>query len=236
MKELTLVRTQNVIKAEQLMLQLKNRPKTEMVGLGLLYGAPGLGKSRYAYLQSVRHNCCYFKLEAVDNTKSAAERLYFRLCRFIGQAGNIVRHTAPDIFGQIIEILQAHPELVIFVDEIDYAFNKRQLLGFLRDLVDSSLATVILVGMEDAKERLASLNSYYFDRCNYFCEFKPLSADDVALVLAQVAEVEFSPEAAAFLHQKSGGSLRLLVKSIYTAEIIAAQAGLKHIERSHLER
>ncbi len=48
MKQGTLVRTQNVIAADKCIEYLLTRPKLEMVGLGLLYGRPGLGKTTYA--------------------------------------------------------------------------------------------------------------------------------------------------------------------------------------------
>ena len=48
MKQGTLVRTQNVIAADKCIEYLQTRPKLEMVGLGLLYGRPGLGKTTYA--------------------------------------------------------------------------------------------------------------------------------------------------------------------------------------------
>lgn len=48
MKQGTLVRTLNVIAADRCIEYLLNRPKMEMVGLGLIYGKPGLGKTTYA--------------------------------------------------------------------------------------------------------------------------------------------------------------------------------------------
>jgi len=45
MKQGVLVKTQNVIAADKCIEYLLKRPKLEMVGLGLLYGRPGLGKT-----------------------------------------------------------------------------------------------------------------------------------------------------------------------------------------------
>lgn len=48
MKPNKLVQIKNVIRADACIQFLMNRPKTEMVGLGLIYGKPGLGKTTYA--------------------------------------------------------------------------------------------------------------------------------------------------------------------------------------------
>ena len=48
MKQGKLVRTRNVVEADEAINLLVTRPKEEMVGLGLLYGKPGLGKTTYA--------------------------------------------------------------------------------------------------------------------------------------------------------------------------------------------
>ncbi len=45
MRERILAETENVRGAKKCVAYLQDRPKTEMVGLGLLYGAPGLGKT-----------------------------------------------------------------------------------------------------------------------------------------------------------------------------------------------
>ena len=48
MKQGKLIQTRNVAAADACVAELKARPKLEMVGLGLIYGAPGLGKTTYA--------------------------------------------------------------------------------------------------------------------------------------------------------------------------------------------
>ena len=43
-----LCNTRNVKEADAKLQYLLTRPRSEMVGLGLFYGAPGTGKTRYA--------------------------------------------------------------------------------------------------------------------------------------------------------------------------------------------
>lgn len=148
----------------------------------------------------------------------------------------IERYTAPAIFAQVIDILRKNPNTVIFVDEVDYAYRKPNLLGFLRDIADKTLATVILVGMEDAKKRLLQLNEYYFERCGYYAEFKPLDLDDIKLVLTQVSDVKYTPAAIEYMFLVCEGSLRRLVKLIYAAETIGKAYRVDTIDRPHLQK
>ncbi|MDZ4121607.1 MAG: hypothetical protein U1C33_04260 [Candidatus Cloacimonadaceae bacterium] len=46
-------------------------------------------------------------------------------------------------------------DLIIIIDEIDYAYKHEALLGSIRDIVDETLSIVILVGMQTSKDRLA---------------------------------------------------------------------------------
>ena len=62
MREYTLAKTNNVKKGYELFDYLINRPKTEMVGLGLIYGPPGLGKSRFARQTAIQNNYIYFRM------------------------------------------------------------------------------------------------------------------------------------------------------------------------------
>ncbi len=40
----------------------------------------------------------------------------------------------------------------------------------------------------DAKDRLAQINPHYFDRCNYFCEFKSASRKDIELLAKEIMD------------------------------------------------
>ena len=69
MKQGTLVRTQNVIAADKCIEYLQTRPKMEMVGLGLLYGRPGLGKTTYASRIAFSQGYLYLRLEATTTPR-----------------------------------------------------------------------------------------------------------------------------------------------------------------------
>lgn len=69
MKQGKLVRTRNVVEADEAINLLVTRPKEEMVGLGLLYGKPGLGKTTYATRIALQLQLCVSETGGNLNTK-----------------------------------------------------------------------------------------------------------------------------------------------------------------------
>ena len=175
MKQGNLVRITNVVEADECISFLLNRPKLEMVGLGLIYGRPGLGKTTYASRIAYSRGYIYLRLEAVTTPKAFAVELLTALYRRFNLGEYIPNGTTNNLFKLSMQILEDHEDTVIVIDEIDYAFKHDKLLGAIRDIVDETLTVVILVGMQNAKDRLAQINEYYFDRCNSFYEFQSVT-------------------------------------------------------------
>jgi len=117
-----------------------------------------------------------------------------------------------------MQLLEDREDAVIVIDEIDYAFRHEALLGAIRDIVDETLSIVILVGMQTAKDRLAQINSHYFDRCNYFYEFQPASRKDIGLIAKEVMEIEVSDRLIDTIHFNCNGNLRKAIKLMYILE------------------
>ena len=69
MKQNKLVKISNVVEADQCIQYLLRRPKMEMVGLGLIYGRPGLGKTTYAQRIAFQRNYVYLRLESMTTPK-----------------------------------------------------------------------------------------------------------------------------------------------------------------------
>lgn len=234
MKEQVLAETSNVQGARKCIAYLQNRPKTEMVGLGLLYGAPGLGKTRFARRLAYNNDYIYLRLEASMTAKSFSREL-LRLLHFrYGMAPEGYKGSTNKLFRKCVDVLQDYPEAVIIIDEIDYAFNQPSLLGSIRDIVDESLAIVVLVGMKDAKERLLRANAHYFDRCNYFYEFKRLTHSDVELVCKKVSEVRMKSDLMTYIHKTTRGNFRQMIKIIEAVEQVAGSKSLTEVSLSDL--
>ena len=218
MQQGKLITTANVVKADRAIAYLQRRPKLELVGLGLVYGKPGLGKSTWASRTAFSKGYIYLRLESTTTPKNFAQRLLSSLASRYNY-GNVPTCGATNtIFKRCMAILENHEDAVIIVDEIDYAFSNKQLLGAIRDIVDETLTIVILVGMQNAKEKLLQVNEYYFDRCNVFCEFSCSDKKDISELCRQVMDKTPNEAMKEMIYRESTGNLRRAVKLIYGVE------------------
>lgn len=218
MKQNKLVKISNVVEADQCIQYLMRRPKMEMVGLGLIYGRPGLGKTTYAQRIAFQKNYIYLRLEAVTTPKAFSCMLLSALYNRYNLGGFIPAGSTNSLFNLCKDILDEHPETVIIIDEIDYAFKQEKILGAIRDIVDETLAIIILVGMQNAKDRLSQISEYYFDRCNAFYQFKPPTLQDLKLIADQVLEVKLNASYIESIYQHAKGSLRRAIKMMHGLE------------------
>ena len=225
MKTGKLVEIGNVKEARESIRYLVNRPKEKMVGLGLWYGKPGLAKSETAKDIATNHNdCVFFRLEGSDTAKSFLQRLYADCLSEIGGSDGYPTGSTNTIFSMLVGLLQEHP-LTIFIDEIDYAFGNKKILSCVRDIVDLTFAEIILIGMDSSLKQLQKKDAHYFDRCNYFVHFTPLTQADFGLVIEGISEVKMDEDLVKHLHKKCGGTLRKLVKEIFSIETTAKECG-----------
>ncbi len=218
MKQNKLVPITNVTEADECIRFLINRPKTEMVGLGMLYGRPGLGKTTYAQRMAFQRGYIYLRLESTTTPKAFMVALLSAIYTKFRMGHVIPSGTANNLLKLILKILEDHEETVIVIDEIDYAFQHEKLLGAIRDIVDETLTVIILVGMQNAMDRLSQINAHYFDRCNYFYEFQQISRHDIELVAREVMDVEVTEEVIEKIDFNSGGNLRKAMKVMYIIE------------------
>jgi len=207
-----------VVEADQCVNYLLNRPKMEMVGLGLIYGLPGLGKTTYAQRMAFQRGYIYLRLEATTTPKSFAVDLITALYQRFNLGYNIPYGTTNNLFKLSLQILEEQEDMVIVIDEIDYAFKHDKLLGAIRDIVDETLTVVILVGMQNAKDRLSQINEYYFDRCNSFYEFKPVNRKDIKILAKEVLDVEVTEKIVNLIHESAKGNLRKAMKMMHSIE------------------
>jgi replication-associated recombination protein RarA len=219
MKIKQLVEIENVKGANRVLRNLLERTRTENVGLGLFYGPAGYGKTRWAMKTAQDNGYIYLRLETNITPKDFLRELLAKLVHKTMPYYE-VKGTQNEIYNQILDILQGDPNIVLIIDEIDYAFSNERILSSIRDLADQSLATFLLIGMERAKEKLMRMNAHYFDRCNAFFEFEALSYDDAEKILKELCEVFIDIQIIKYVHSKCRGTLRIVNKYIDALERI----------------
>ena len=228
MKTHQLVEIENVKNANRQLKNLLERTKLEIVGLGLFYGKAGLGKSRWAWKTAFENQYIYLRLECNATVKDFLKAL---LARLQGSSNSYsdIKGTQSHIYRQILDILQGDQSIVVFLDEIDVGFHNRRILATIRDFIDLSLATFVLVGMEQAKDKLKAMHNHYFDRCNCFMKFQELSFEDAKKLLNEVCEVVIDNETMKYIFTRSNGTMRILYKHIEALERIG-----KRLKKSEL--
>ena len=230
MKENHLSQTKNVKRALGFLNMLIARPRTEMVGLGLFYGETGFGKTRFAKAIAKKQGYLYLELEATMSVRSFAHRLLQLLCSGVASGvASEFKGTTNETVCRIIDHLHRNPNTVIFIDELNKAFEDKAILGTIRDIVDKTTATIVLFGTHDSKERLERANQYYFDRCMFFYQFEILAVADYQLICDEVCDVKIVPQVVKVLCERTEGHLRRLIKGLAYLEAIAKQQNLSEI-------
>jgi Cdc6-like AAA superfamily ATPase len=234
MKTNQMIEISNVKRADSVYKSLLDRTRSESVGIGLYYGRPGLGKTRWAFRTANKGGHIFLRLIENMTVKDFLKELVNAL-KYKHLPVDVMHGTQKQLYDAILDVLQSNPDIVIFIDEIDYAFKKHKILATLRDLADQSMVTLILTGMQDAKAQLTKMNAHYFDRCNGFCEFKPLNLEDVAEVVKGVCDVELDASIVEFIYNMSNGTMRLVNKYIETFEMFAQRAQLSALRHSDVK-
>jgi len=229
MKTNQMAEIENVRRANSILRTLIERTKSESVGIGLFYGRPGIGKTRWALKTALDNGFLYLRLIENMTVKDFLKELLRKL-KFKHLSADMIEGTQNLLYENILDYLHSKPETVIFIDEIDYAFHKPRILASIRDIADQSLCTVVLVGMENAKSQLTKLDAHYFDRCNGFCKFQPLTKSDVGMIAESICEVGLDAELIEFIYKKSNGTIRVINKYIENLERFAKKRGLNIVK------
>ncbi len=218
MKKYALAKTKNVKNAEKLLEDISKRPITEMVGLGLIWGPPGLGKTRTMQTIAFKKGFIQLKLDSSTTQRSFILRLRDAISYRLNLSLGPSRGSSDKVFQECISYLN-EASVTIVIDEIDYAFRDKKLLGTIRDIVDDAIFTnIILIGMSNAKEKLSLANAHYFDRCNFFCNFLPLNQEDTTLVCNELCDFAVPENLCKKVFERTSGNPRKIVKEIQALE------------------
>ena len=219
MKETAFTKTENVKKALKYIDMVRNRDVTRMVGLMLIYGIWGLGKTWFGERFAGEHGFIILRLDATMREKDFLKTLLSRINEKLGVKESL-RGTAHDLLIRVRNKLNEHFEElpVIIIDEIDYAISRTRLLGTIRDIADTTITTIIMLGMKDAYINMKKNHSYFFDRNVYVIEFISLSAKDVRSGIKDVSEVDISDQNVEAIIGQTEGNFRKVIKMVNYAE------------------
>jgi DNA transposition AAA+ family ATPase len=218
------VKTQNAKNFINLMNNIKNRPEN-VPGMALVYGEPGLGKSKAVLWWVAQNEAVYIR-----GTNLMTGRWLIQ--EIVEELGEIPYHYSIDLFKQCVRVL-AEKQIPIIVDEVDYLTTDPKTIETIRDLHDKTNVPIIFVGMAMAKNKLKRYKHLY-DRISEIVQFKPFSHKDVKDIVTQLSEVEMTECAVRFIYTKFN-RFRQIVRIINRAEQIAAANGLNTIDEITLK-
>jgi DNA transposition AAA+ family ATPase len=228
MQEGKLVMIGNVKKSLQAIEYLKRRPKREMVGLGLLYGEPGLGKTRFAQTYAIQQGWIYIRLESGMTARVFRERLLRHIDERTTTYRKSYNLTSSTLLWELVAQLTRH-DIQIMVDEIDYGIDRMDILNTIRDLVDQTETIIVMCGEETSKSKLLERSPRYFDRCNAFVRFERLTVVELQEYVRSVSDVEIDAGLMTEIMNHSRGYLRRIVKRLTKIEMMAQRLGKKSV-------
>lgn len=213
------VMTNNVKNFITLTNNLLNRSEG-VSGMALVYGEPGVGKSRTArWWVANNDNAVHIQV-----TQTMTPR--WLLVEIVKELGEYPATRSSDLFNQIVKSLTLDPK-ILMIDEVDYLIDKCGFIEVLRDIYDRTKTPIIMIGMGAANKKLERY-PHLKDRLLEFLRFKPFKLEEIDLFIKELSEVKFSAEAIEFLYKMKVG-FRQIVNLIDRAEIIARANDLTEI-------
>jgi len=219
MKQKLFVKTHNVKKFVDAMNNLMDK-SSEVPKMGLVYGAPGLGKTKTALWWTGINDSVYVR--AQNNMTS-----YGILEKIVEELGGTPSKKATKLMKQCIAHLRLNPQVII-IDEVDYLIGHKKTVETLRDLHDLTGAPVVLIGMQEAKNKLGEY-LHLFDRISEIVEFETFAKDDMGVIVDELSDVKITDEAKNIFFEKTN-RFRQTIKGISILEKLAKTNGLNKID------
>lgn len=194
----------------------------EIMGLGLAYGRPGLGKTMtiQAYHARARkvgriRTVCVRALSIWSET-SMLKWLLLKM----GQSPRAYRKDV--LFDQVIESLESEPALIL-MDEIDAIAESRRLMMLVKEIHDMTGSAILMIGEERVDGLLRRHESLY-NRINHsaLVHLTGHTAADVQSVIAERCDVAVDPAVCDEIHATIGKvSMRSVIDRIRDIEEFA---------------
>ena len=226
-----LVSTRNVARIMDAAKALEKRlADDEIMGMGLVFGRPGLGKTlavtsyharsstvgrvRTVFVRAMDHWNEGLMLKALLRSMGASPRAY--------QKGVM--------FDQLQDAIGEEPPVII-VDEVNKFVESRKMIGMLKDIHDVTGCAILMVGEERVDQILRRHESFY-DRINLgaLVHVRDQSLQDVHAVIQQRCEWAVDPDVCDEIYTSVGRmSMRRVIDQIRKMESFAVSNGLKRI-------
>lgn len=214
------VKTNNVKRFITMINNLQNWAEG-VLGMGLVYGEPGLGKTQAIKWWAFKNDAILIRCNQMMSAR-------WLLKEILDYMPEIKPYSISDSFDEVIRNLILTPRVLI-VDEVDYlTMDKNKSIEILRDIHDKTNVPVVLVGMTNAHSRLKKF-SHLYDRLSEIVKFERFSKADIKTIVKELSEIELTDCAIKYIYSNLN-RFRQIVKVINKAETIAKANGLSSID------
>ena len=142
--------------------------------------------------------------------------------------------TSSSLFSHLLDRL-AGSTIPLVIDEAEFTLpNIAAVLEKVRDFSDRAEITVVLVGMESIRRKIAR-HQQIFSRIAQVVEFHPAALADIRQACEQLTDIGMSEALMAEVHRISGGRMREALNVIAGIEHIAKLNGLTRVDVMDLE-
>jgi len=196
------------------------------MGMALVSGKPGTGKTECTQKQAMDDKYIYVRCRFVHSPRALLEKL-------VAELGEDPRRITADLYNQALEQLLARPRTLLF-DECDYIVNHR-FADVIRDLNDEANVPIVIVGEEFIDKKLRRYPRFY-DRIRTIVRFELFTRQDIESLAERECEVKLDSAALDYVLEQSGGTFRVTMQMFELAERTARHSRLKGINRDQLKQ
>lgn len=204
------VRTQNVKSFISIMDSLMNKPQG-VPRMALIYGEPGLGKSRTALWWAVKNDAVYIRSSNMMSGRWFLEEL-------VEELGESPLYKSSELFNQAVSQLTQTPRPLV-IDEIDYLLSDSKAIETIRDIYDRTEVPIALIGMNKANKKFIRYRHIY-DRFSEILKFESFSFEEVKNIVQELSEAEID-DAGIKMIFNNANRFRQIVSIISKAEKVS---------------
>lgn len=194
----------------------------------LVTSEPGFGKT-----ETLRWYVAQQPHAVYVRAKSGWTRHWF-LRDVLQELGISPMRLTEDMFRQVIGGLVARPYILV-IDEIEHALADTRVLEAIRDISDLTEIPVVLVGMDQVKDRIRSRYPQITSRVATVVHFQPVSEADIRMAANTLLDgVEISEEVVTEIHRQCEGRMRLVLNALACCERIGKARRATRVELADL--
>lgn len=191
-------------------------------GIVVLHGPSGWGKSTAAAYAAGQTRAYYVQMQSVWTRRSFLEAIGKEM-------GLAMAHTLPGLAGQIAEqmVLSGRP---LIIDEADVLADSASGAGIVKDLYESTLGTVMLIGEEKLPHKLVRYERLH-GRVLDWIGAQPAGLNDArALVRIYAPGLELADDLLTELVTKAKGSVRRIAVNLDRIRSEAKSLGWQQVD------